>query len=154
MVTVGTYVQSSNQKLNTKISTKADIFRVDHFLVQIIWTQYFLRKQGYYIHENTIYRDTQSTIKLNKNDRRLSSKRENHINVRYYFIIDRIMNQEASVEFCPTLDMIGDYFTKSLQGYQFCLFHNIILVIHEYDIPSYNTSGRALIEEQKINFSR
>ena len=64
------------------------------------------------------------------------------------------MNQEASVEFYPTLYMIGDYFTKSLQGYQFCLFHNIILVIHEYDIPSYNTSGRALLEEQKLKLKK
>ena len=56
--------------------------------------------------------------------------------MRYYFITDRIMNQKASVEFCPTFDMIGDYFTKALQGSQFRRFRNILLGIHEDDIPA------------------
>ena len=59
------------------------------------------------------------------------------------------MNQDTSVEFCPTFDMIGDYFTKALQGSQFRRFRNIVLGIHEDDIPAYNASGRALLEEQK-----
>ena len=54
------------------------------------------------------------------------------------------------MEFCPTLDMIGDYFPKALQRYRFRRFHNIILGIHEDDIPAYNISGRALLEEQKL----
>ena len=45
------------------------------------------------------------------------------------------MKQEASVEFFPTFDMIGDYFTKALQGYQFRQFRNIIIGIHEDEIP-------------------
>ena len=59
------------------------------------------------------------------------------------------MKQEASVEFCPTFDMIGDYLTKALQGSQFPRFHNIVLGIHEDDIPAYNESGRAWLEERK-----
>ena len=64
------------------------------------------------------------------------------------------MKQEASVEFFPTFDMIGDYFTKALQGSQFCRFRNIVLGIHEDDIPAYNASGRALLEEQKIKLNK
>ena len=67
------------------------------------------------IHNNVIYQDNQSAIILEKNGSRSSSKRTSHINIRYSFITDRIINQEASVEFCPTLDMIGDYFKKALQ---------------------------------------
>ena len=58
------------------------------------------------------------------------------------------------MEFCPTLDMIGDYFTKSLQGYQFHHFRNNILGIHEDEILSYNTSGRYFIEEQELKFGK
>ena len=54
------------------------------------------------------------------------------------------------MEFCPTLDVIGDYFTKSLQVSQFRRFHNIVIGIHEDDIPSYNAPRRALLEEQKL----
>ena len=51
--------------------------------------------------------------------------------------------------FCPNLDIIGDYFTKALQGYQI-FFRNIIIGIHEYYILSYDASGRSFFGEQKI----
>ena len=114
---------------------------------QVIWTWYFLKEQGYMIHDNVIYQDNQSAIRLEKNGRQSIRKRMRHINIRYYFITDRIINQEASVEFCPTFYMIGDYFKKALQGSQLCRFRNIVLGIHEDDIPAYNTSGRAFLEE-------
>ena len=50
--------------------------------------------------------------------------------------------------------MIGDYLTKAIHGPQFCCFCNIILGIHEDDIPSYNTHGRALLEEHKIKLEK
>ena len=58
------------------------------------------------------------------------------------------------MEFCPTLDIIGYYFTKELQGYQFCRFRDIILGIYEDDIPAYNASVRALFEEQKLKLKK
>ena len=106
------------------------------------------------IHDNIIYQDNQSAIRLDKNGGRLKIKSTKHINIRYYFITDSIIKQESSVEFCPTIDMIGDYFTKSLHGIQFRRFRNIILGIHEDDIPAYNASGRALLEEQKLKFKK
>ena len=75
-----------------------------------------------------------------KNGKQSISKSTRHINIRYYFITDRIMKQKASLEFCPTFDMIGDYFIKALQGYQFRQFRKIVLGIHEDDIPAYNAS--------------
>ena len=99
------------------------------------------------IHDNVIYQDIPRAIRLEKNGKQSSSKRKRHINIRYYFITDRIINQEAYVEFCPTFDIIGYYFTKALQGYQFRRFCNIVLGIHEDDIPAYNASGRFLLEE-------
>ena len=58
------------------------------------------------------------------------------------------------MEFYPTIEMIGDYFRKSLQESQFLLFCNIIIVIHEDDTPVYNAPGRALIEEQKLKLKK
>ena len=106
------------------------------------------------IQSNVIYQDNQSAIRLEKNGKRSISKRIRHINIRYYFITDRIMKQEASVEFCPTFDMIGDYFTKALQGSQFRRFCDIVLGIHEDDIPAYNTYGRASLEERKLKLNK
>ena len=71
------------------------------------------------LYDIVINQDNQSAIILENNDKQSSSKRTRHMNIRYYFITDRIIKQEASVEFCPTFDMIGDYFTKALLGSQF-----------------------------------
>ena len=106
------------------------------------------------IHDNFIYQDNQSAIRLEKNGKRSSRKRTRDTKIRYYFITDRIMKQEASVECFPNFDMIGDYFTKALQESQFCRFCNIILGIHEDDIPSYNASGRALLEERELKLKK
>ena len=58
------------------------------------------------------------------------------------------------MEFCPTFDMIGDYFTKALQRSQFRRFRNIIIGIHEDDIPAYNAYGRSFLEEQKLKLKK
>ena len=116
MGTGGAYVQSSKQNLNTKSSTEAEIFRVDYILTQVIWNRYFLKEQGYNIHNNIIYQDNQIAIKLEKSGRQMRRKRTSHIKIMYYFITDRITNQEESVELCPTLENIGYYFTEELQG--------------------------------------
>ena len=56
--------------------------------------------------------------------------------------------------FFPILDMIGDYFTKALQGYQFRHFRNIIVGTHEDDIPAYNASGRDFLELKKLKLKK
>ena len=49
---------------------------------------------------------------LEKNGKLRSSKRTKHINIRYYFITDRIKKKELEVKFCFTVEMIADFFTK------------------------------------------
>ena len=112
------------------------------------------KEQGYEIHDNVIYQDNQSAIKLEKNGIWWNIKRTRHINIIYYFITNSITKQEEFIEFCTTFDMIGGYFTKALQGSQFCQFFFLILDIREDDIPSYNASGRASIEEKKLNWKK
>jgi hypothetical protein len=53
---------------------------------------------------------------LEKNGRASSSKRTKHINVRYYFLTDKIAKGELKVQWCPTSAMIADFMTKPLQG--------------------------------------
>ena len=84
IVTGRAHVQYSKQKLNNKMSTEADIVRVDNIMTHVIWNQYFLKEQIYEIHDNFIYQNDQSTIKPEKNGRLSSSKRTRNINIRYY----------------------------------------------------------------------
>ncbi len=110
------YSTSVRQKLNTKSSTEAELVGVNDVLPQVLWTRYFLEAQGYNILESVIYQDNQSAILLEKNGRSSSSKRTRHINVCYFFVTDRVAANEVKIKYCPTEDMIADFFTKPLQG--------------------------------------
>jgi Reverse transcriptase (RNA-dependent DNA polymerase) len=127
------YSTSIQQKLNTKSSTEAELVAVNDTMGQVLWTQYFLEAQGYPPNISTIFQDNKSAISLEKNGRGSSSKRIRHINIRYCFITDRIASGDIKVEHCHTTDMVGNFFTKPLQGAQFRKFHNIILNNNDID---------------------
>jgi hypothetical protein len=122
---------STGQKLNTKSSTEAEIVGVNDAMPQILWTRYFLEAQGYGVKDSIIYQDNQSSILLEKHGKASSSKRTRHINIRYFFVTDRIASGEVSVEYCPTGVMIADFFTKPLQGILFQKFRNFIMNIDQ-----------------------
>jgi hypothetical protein len=140
--------QLSKQKLNTKSSTESEFVDVDDVISQVIWMKYFLEAQDELIEDNIVYQNNQSTIKLEKNGTKSSGKRTRHINIRYFFVTDRIAAGDLNVEYCPTLDMIGDYFTKPLQGSLLRKFWNTILGINEEDIPAYNADARAMLKRR------
>jgi len=121
------YTTSTRQKLTTRSSTEGELVGIHDVLPQVIWTRYFLQEQGIPITDNIIFQDNKSAILLENNGKRSSGKRTKHINVRYFFIKDRIDHGEISVEYCPTDEMIADFFTKPLQGKPFYTFRDIIL---------------------------
>jgi len=120
---------STRQKLTTRSSTEAELVSVDDIMGQVLWTQYFLEAQGYKVDDNIVYQDNKSAILLEKNGRGSAGKRLRHINVRYFFVTDRIEKNELTVECCPTEEMTGDYFTKPLQGALFIKMRDRIMNI-------------------------
>jgi hypothetical protein len=110
------YSTSIHQKINTRSSTEAELVGVNDVMSQILWTKYFLQEQGYASTESLIYQENKSAILLENNGRASSSKRTRHINIRYYFVTDKIPSNEVCVAYCPTEDMIADFFTKPTQG--------------------------------------
>jgi hypothetical protein len=121
------YSTSNKQKINVRSSTEAELVGVNDCMPQCLWTRYFLEAQGYDVSETIIYQDNQSAMLLEKNGRGSSSKRTRHINIRYFFVADRVANGEVKIEYCPTGDMLADYFTKPLQGSIFRKFRNEIM---------------------------
>ena len=57
-----------------------------------------------------------------------------HINIRYFFCTDRIKKGKLSVKYCPTLDMIADYFIKPLQGSLFRKLRDLLMGIIPADL--------------------
>jgi hypothetical protein len=113
------YSTSSKQKLVARSSTESEVIGVHDVYPQMAWTAYFLKDQGVEVVDTILYQDNMSAMLLEKNGRMSSSKRTRHMNIRYFFIKDRVQNKEVIIEHCPTSDMIADYFTKPLQGKQF-----------------------------------
>ncbi len=100
---------------------------VDDMMPSILWTRYFLKSQGYAVNDNIIFQDNKSTMLLERNGKASSSKRMKHINIRYFFITDRISKGEVRVEWCPTAEMVADFMTKPLQGPTFKQFRDLIM---------------------------
>lgn len=118
---------SRKQKLNTRSSTEAELVGADDAINLILWTRLFLGEQGYDVTENIVFQDNKSAILLEKNGKRSSSKRTRAINIRYFFITDQVEKGTLKVEYCPTGDMVGDFFTKPLQGDVFRKFKAAIM---------------------------
>ena len=118
---------SAKQKINTKSSTEAELVAADDTLSYLLQTKYFLEAQGYPSDQTILYQDNTSAILLERNGRSSSGKQTRHINIRYYFIKDRIDSGDLEVQHCPTNDLIADYMSKPLQGAKFYRFRKAIL---------------------------
>jgi hypothetical protein len=119
--------KSSKHKLNTKSSTEAELVGASDYLSYPIWAKKFLEAQGYPLKENVFYQDNMSTIRFEKNGRRSCGPNSRHIDIRYFFIKDRLESDGFEVKHCPTEQMLADFFTKPLQGSLFRKFREVIM---------------------------
>ena len=121
------YANSTRQKLNTRSSTEAELVGVDDAMPMVLWVKKFMEEQGFKITENIVYQDNQSAILLERNGKRSSTKRTRHLDVRYYFVTDRIGAKELCVKYCPTEEMRSDGNTKPLMGAAFLRWRRWLL---------------------------
>jgi len=118
--------RSSKQTINSKSSTESELIGVSDYLPYPIWLMYFYESQGYVIGKRTLYQDNQSTMKLLRNGRKSSGKQTRHISIRHFWNTDRIKEHNVDVVYCPTESMLGDFFTKSLQGSLFRRMRDVV----------------------------
>ena len=129
----GIVCKSTKQKLNTKSSTEAELVGASDYLPNTLWVKMFLEAQGYTIEENFFEQDNESAIKLKTNGRRSAGPMSRHIDIRYFWIKDRTEQAGIKIRHCPTLQMLGDFFTKPLQGNLFRKFRDVILGYEHVD---------------------
>jgi hypothetical protein len=144
-------VSSTKQKLNTQSSKESEIVGADDFMPAICWTRYFMEAYGYQVDDNILFQDNKSAIRLEKNGKALSSKHTKHVNIRYFFITDRVDKGDVSLVWCPTGDMIGDFMTKPLQGaLLFRKFRDQIMSMGV--VPAQNPGpGKAITKIDELN---
>ena len=156
----GVLTISSKQNINTKSSTEAEIVGVDDAMRFVEWVQLFVKDQVEKVgassklrllgKETIIQQDNTSAIQLENNGKRSSTKRTRHINIRYFYVTDRIKDGSIRVVYHPTKELVGDYMTKALQGSLFRTHRNTIMGLTEDSISMYEKAYR----EQKLKLKK
>ena len=121
------YSMARKQKLNTTRSTEAEIVGVHDAMSQVIWFRYFILAQGVTMSRNILLQDNKSAILLHQNGTASRSQNTRHINIRYFFLKDRIKAGEIEIIHCPSEEMIADFFTKPIQGKRFTELRSLIM---------------------------
>jgi len=130
LVSMGTgafMCKSSKQKLNVLSSTECELVGAASYITNAIWLDQFLEHQGYPLVTKMFYQDNQSAIRFAKNGMASARKNSKHIDVRYFFLKDRLENNGYVVEHCRTTKMIADFFTKPLQGSLFRIMRDVVM---------------------------
>eukprot|EP01033_Poteriospumella_lacustris_P016756 gene16756-11987_t len=142
-------VSSSKQRLNTKSSTEAELVAMSDKLGDVIWLSTLLAEQERYKGSEThgddgttvakVYQDNKSAIRLAELGKAASANTR-HINLRFFFVKDKIDSGEVKVEYLKTTDMVADILTKPIQG---ALFRHLRqeLMNHEFEGASAGDCG-------------
>ena len=118
---------SKKQRINTGSSTEGEVVGVSDYAPNTIWLLKFLEGQGYKQDLCLLYQDNEAAIKMLQNGKKSSSRRTRHLDVRLFHIKDKLKQHNIEVRYCPTENMVTDFFTKPLQGTQFRKLRLLIL---------------------------
>ena len=141
------HCKSSKQKLNTKSSTETQVVGASDYIPFTIQVKYFIEAQGYAVEKNDFNQDNNSDIRLEKNGKDSSRQATRHIKIRYFFMKDRIREDDFNIIHCPTEIMVADQFTKLLQGPLFIKLRNVIM---GYSYPSTLTVKTSPSDEERV----
>ena len=86
---------------------------------------------------SVLQQDNTSSICLEANGKRSSTKRTRHINIRYFYVTDKVRSSNVVIIYHPTQKLVGDYLTKPLNGTPFKNHRNTIMGINDKAIEYY-----------------
>ena len=138
----GIYSGSWKQRLVAQSSTESELVGVYDVLPQVLWMKQFLEEQGWVNSATVVYQDNTSSILLERNGRSSSTKRTKHMNIRYFYGTEQIEKKAIHVADCSTGEMVGDFFTKPLQGSLFIKMRNYVMGVEE---PGYQVLPRSVL---------
>ena len=119
--------KSTKQKLNTKSTTESEVVGASDYMPDTIWLLRFLEGQGYKAERCALMQDNESAIKIIRHGKKSGGRRTRHMDIRFFFVGDRLHGEGMEVIYCPTESMLADYFTKPLQGALFKKLRRVIM---------------------------
>ena len=109
---------SVKQTINTKSSAESELVAVSDGATPVINVQNIILSQGLACEPALIDQDNQSTLAMLEKGQ-ATGPTSRHINIRYFWLTDRILNGEVRVRYVESGDMTADALTKPLQGHLF-----------------------------------
>ena len=112
--------------MNARSSAESESYGVGERVADAILILSYLLAQGYDVPPATVYQDNQAAIRLSESGV-ASSACTRHIDIRYFFIQDRVESGDAKVECLNAKSMVADYLTKPLVGELFYKLRDLLL---------------------------
>ena len=112
------HCKSCKQQIVSKSSTEAELIALSDSANQALHTRNFLLAQGYECGPVIVYQDNMSYMALIDRGRS-GAERTRHINIRHFWLSERVKAGEAIVRHMGTLNMYANLLTEPLQGGQF-----------------------------------
>ena len=109
---------SVKQTINTKSSAESELVAVSDGATPVINVQNILLSQGLQCEPAMIDQDNKSTLAM-LDKGQATGPTSRHINIRYFWLTDRIASGEVQVRYKETEEMTADVLTKPLQGHLF-----------------------------------
>ena len=129
-ITFGTGILSpkaSKQKMNSRSTNETEVIVNSEYLPINIWHEHFLEAQGYPLKNNWFLQDNEGAEKMAKNGRLSCGSNSRHINIKFFWISNRVKQGKIKIVRCHTERMLADFFTKPLQGSKFKKFRRIVM---------------------------
>jgi hypothetical protein len=112
--------KSGKQQIIKKSSTEAELVALSDSANQGLHTRSFLMVQGYECGPISVYQDNVSCMALIERGRS-STERARHLDIRHFWIKERLDMGEAIIKHQRTKEMYANLLTKPLQGMQFAV---------------------------------
>jgi hypothetical protein len=105
---------SKKQQVTALSTCEAEYIAGTFATCQVIWLDSVMKELKVEVSKPLkLLIDNKSAIRLAKNP--ISHGRSKHIETRYHFIREQVMNGNIEVVYCPTEDQLADGFTKALK---------------------------------------
>ena len=120
---------STKQPINTKSSAESELVAASDGATPAINVLNIILCQGIQVYSLTIEQDNKSTLAMIANGR-ATGPTSRHINIRFFWLNDRLASGEISMRYIPTADMTADLLTKHMEGSAFYKHRNTMLNIN------------------------